>query len=140
MSAGRGILHSEFNPSATEPVRLLQIWILPERAGLEPEYEQRAFPEAERRARLRLVAAQDGREGAVTLHQDAEVYASLLEPGETVTHRLRAGRHAWLQVARGAVTLNDRRLKEGDGASVTDEELLEISGNESAEILLFDLA
>jgi redox-sensitive bicupin YhaK (pirin superfamily) len=140
MTAGTGILHSEFNPSPTEPVHLLQIWLLPAEHGLKPGYEQRRFPEAERRGRLRLVAARDGREGAVTIRQDADLYVGLLDAGESATHRLRPGRHAWLQVARGAVTLNGRPLQEGDGAAVSDEEALELTGREAAEVLLFDLA
>jgi redox-sensitive bicupin YhaK (pirin superfamily) len=140
MSAGTGILHSEFNPSRTEPLHLLQIWLLPGETGLKPGYEQRSFSENERRGRLRLVAAPDGREGAVTIHQDAELYAGLLDAGETATHRLRPGRHAWVQVARGAVTLNGQPLQEGDGAAVTDEEVLDLTGREAAEVLLFDLA
>jgi quercetin 2,3-dioxygenase len=140
MTAGTGILHSEFNPSPSEPVHLLQIWLLPEKTGLKPGYEQRDFPEAERRGRLRLVAARDGRDGAVTIQQDADLYVGLLDTGESATHRLRPGRHAWLQVARGSVTLNGQLLHEGDGAAVTDEETLELAGRESAEVLLFDLA
>jgi redox-sensitive bicupin YhaK (pirin superfamily) len=140
MSAGTGILHSEFNPSRTEPLHLLQIWLLPEESGLKPSYEQRHFAEAERRGRLRLVAAPGGRDGAVAIHQDVELYAGLLDAGESATHRLRPGRHAWVQVARGAVTLNGRPLQEGDGAAVSNEEVLELTGRDAAEVLLFDLA
>ncbi len=140
MTAGTGIRHSEFNPLPTEPVHLLQIWLLPERRGLTPSYEQKAFPEAERRGRWRLVASRDGRDGAVTVHQDVDLYATLLEPGETATHALRPGRHAWVQVARGAVTLNDRPLKAGDGAAVSEEAALTVRATEPAELLLFDLA
>jgi redox-sensitive bicupin YhaK (pirin superfamily) len=140
MSAGTGIRHSEFNPSATEPVHLLQIWLLPERQGLQPEYEQRAFPEEGRRGRLQLLASRDGRDGAVTIHQDAELYAASLEKGESVTHRLRPGRHAWVQVARGAATLNGHALRAGDGAAVQEEAALELTADEKAEILVFDLA
>ena len=113
MTAGTGIAHSEFNPSPTEPVHLLQIWLLPERRGLTPGYEQKPFPEAERRGRWRLVASRDGRDGSVTIHQDADVYATLLEPGESVRHELRPGRHAWVQVARGSAALNGRPLGAG---------------------------
>jgi hypothetical protein len=140
MTAGTGIRHSEFNPSPTEPVHLLQIWLTPERRGLTPGYEQTAFPEAERRGRWRLVASRDGRVGSVTIHQDAVVYATLLEPGEAVTHELRPGRHAWVQVARGAVTLNGKPLAEGDGAAVSDERSLTVAATAAAELLLFDLA
>jgi redox-sensitive bicupin YhaK (pirin superfamily) len=139
MSAGTGIVHSEANASRTETVHLLQIWILPERAGLVPGYEQKEFPASERQGRLRLVASRDGRDGAVTVHQGVELYAALLAPGETAAHRLRPGRQAWLQVARGQVTLNGRPLAAGDGAAVTDEAELTIQANEAAEVLLFDL-
>jgi redox-sensitive bicupin YhaK (pirin superfamily) len=140
MSAGTGIRHSEFNHSKTEPVRFLQIWILPERQGLAPGYEQRSFPVAEKRGRWRLIAARDGRQGAVTVHQDVDLYATRLEPGERVAHRLAPGRHAWLQVATGAVALGGRRLAEGDGAAASEEPALEVVAHEPAELLLFDLA
>ena len=139
MSAGTGVRHSEANPSETEPVHLLQIWITPEARGIEPGYEQRRFADEEKRGRLRLVASRGGREGSVTIHQDADVYAALLEPSESATHELAAGRGAWLQVARGAVELNGQRLEQGDGAAVEDEKRLEIVGREAAEVLLFDL-
>jgi redox-sensitive bicupin YhaK (pirin superfamily) len=140
MTAGTGIRHSEFNPSATEPGHFLQIWLMPDKRGRTPEYEQKAYPEAERRGRWRLVASPDGRGGSVTVHQDAELYVTLLEPGGTVTHDLRPGRHAWLQVARGSVTLNGRPLAEGDGAAVSDERTLTVAATAAAELLLFDLA
>jgi quercetin 2,3-dioxygenase len=140
MSAGTGVTHSEYNASKTEPVHLLQIWILPERRGLPPGYEQQAFPEAERRGTLRLVASRDGRAGSVTIHQDAEVYAGMLGNGHGVQHQLRPGRHAWVQVARGAVTLNGQLLHAGDGAQVGQEERLSFTAGGDAEILLFDLA
>jgi hypothetical protein len=139
MSAGTGVVHSEFNASPDDPLRLLQIWILPEKRGLKPGYEQTTFPEAEKRGRLRLVASPDGAGGSVTIRQDVRLYASLLAPGESVTHRLAPGRHAWLQVARGAVRLNGTEMAEGDGAAVLDEEALTIEGTSPAEILLFDL-
>jgi redox-sensitive bicupin YhaK (pirin superfamily) len=140
MSAGTGVTHSEYNPSSTEPVHLLQIWILPERKGLSPSYEQKRFPPEEKRHTLRLVASRGGREGAVTVHQQVDLFASLLEPGDRVTHRLRPDRHAWLQVVGGAVGLNGTILHAGDGAAVSDEERLEIAATEGSEILLFDLA
>jgi len=140
MSAGTGVLHSEFNPSPTEPTRLLQIWILPERQGLTPSYEQRSFSEAERRGQLRLVAARDGRDGAVAIHQDAEIRMGLLGPRESVAHPLRAGRHAWVQVATGEVQVGGAVLREGDGASFSGEPAVEIAGVTAAEVLLFDLA
>ena len=140
MSAGTGVLHSESNASADEPVHLLQIWILPEKKGLAPEYEQKTFPEAEKRARLRLVASQDGRDGSVTIHQDAAIYAAQLGAGERVTHELAPERHAWVQVARGRAQLNGETLQAGDGAAVSAESRIELTGADSAEVLLFDLA
>ena len=141
MTAGRGIRHSEFNPSATEKVHLLQIWILPERKGIEPGYEQKAFADEEKRGQLRLIAAHDGQDGAVRVHQDVSLYVSLLDSEQKVEHALAPGRHAWLQVARGAVELNGTRLNEGDGAAVSDEQKLAVAGaQDGSEILLFDLA
>jgi redox-sensitive bicupin YhaK (pirin superfamily) len=140
MSAGTGVTHSEMNPSPDEPVHLLQIWILPAREGLRPYYEQKAFPEEERRGRLRLVAAPEGAEGAVTLYQNVTVYNALLGAGEEVAHELAEGRHAWLQVVKGGVTLNGTRLNASDGAAVSDERSLTIKADEESEVLLFDLA
>ena len=140
MSAGTGITHSEFNASPTEPVHLLQIWLLPERKGLKPSYEQKAFPEAERRGRLRLVASQDGRDGSLTVHQDVSLYAGLLEPGQKVSHRLEPSRSAWVQVARGKVHLNGSALEAGDGAAISKQQEIELGSEDAAEILLFDLA
>jgi len=140
MSAGTGISHSEFNASETEEVELLQIWIEPERPGLPPSYEQRAFPAEGRRGRLQLMASGDGRAGSVTVHQDVSLYAAELVPGERVTHSLAPGRHAWIQVARGAVTAAGVSLRAGDGAAVSAEALLEIGAEEPSELLLFDLA
>jgi redox-sensitive bicupin YhaK (pirin superfamily) len=140
MTAGSGILHSEYNPSAAEPVHLVQIWILPERRGLAPGYEQRAFPEAERRDRLRLVASRDGRDGAVSIHQDVDLFAGLLSPGARVVHELRPGRAAWVQVLRGEVAVNGRPLRAGDGAAVEDDPAVELAAEEASEVLLFDLA
>ena len=140
MSAGTGILHSEFNASDSEPVHFLQIWILPEHRGLAPGYEQKLFPEDTRRGRLRLVAARDGRDGALTLHQDVDLYAALLAPGEMVSHKLPDGRKAWLQVARGGVTANGRKLRAGDGAAIERESAIEIVAIDETEFLLFDMA
>jgi len=140
MSAGTGVAHSEVNPSATEPVHLLQIWILPERDGGAPSYEQKHFPLEERRGRLRLVASPDAREGSIRIHQDVDLYASRLDGGESVSHRLRPGRHAWLQLARGRCTLNGVALEAGDGVAVSDEASLVVAGARDAELLLFDLA
>jgi redox-sensitive bicupin YhaK (pirin superfamily) len=139
MSAGTGVTHSEFNPSREAPVHFLQIWLLPRERGLPPGYEQKGFPQEARRGRLRLIAAGDGREGAVTIHQDADVWTALLQPGESVRHALALGRYAWLHVARGAVSLNGSTLGAGDGAAVSDETALEITGAAGAEVLLFDL-
>jgi redox-sensitive bicupin YhaK (pirin superfamily) len=140
MSAGTGIRHSEFNPSGTEPVHLYQIWLLPDRAGVRPSYEQKAFPEEEKRGRLRLVASPDGADGSLRIHQDARVYLSTLHPGESVSHDLYPGRHAWLQVLRGKVSVNGTALDTSDGLAVSDESRLSIVGEQAAEIMLFDLA
>lgn len=140
MSAGSGISHSEFNPSKSEPTHSLQIWIQPERDGLKPYYEQRMFPDEERRGRLRLVASRDGSEGSVTVHQDVKLYDGLLAPGEEVSHTLGVGRHAWLQLVKGAVSVNGIALRAGDGAAASEENSLKISADEESEILLFDLA
>jgi quercetin 2,3-dioxygenase len=140
MSAGTGVRHSEYNHSKSELVHFLQIWILPERPGLPPGYEQKEFPDAETRNRLRLIAASDGRDGAVTVHQDVDVYLARLDAGHEIVHGLRPGRHAWLQVARGTVRLNGEPLAAGDGAAATDEATLTIQASPAAEILLFDLA
>jgi redox-sensitive bicupin YhaK (pirin superfamily) len=142
MSAGSGITHSEYNPSATEAVHLLQIWIMPARLGLQPGYEQKTISISEADGRLRLIAAPDGREGAVTIHQDAEVYAARLKGGQEAMHRLKPGRHAWVQVARGAVTLNGLAMEAGDGAAVSGEENLTVRAGEGspAELLLFNLS
>jgi quercetin 2,3-dioxygenase len=140
MTAGSGIRHSEFNPSTTEAAHLLQIWITPEKGGLQPSYEQKSFPEEEKRGKLRLIASRDAQNGSVKINQDAELYVSLLKPGEEVTHEFDPGRHGWLQVARGAVELNGKKLEQGDGAAISDEKKLSIKGRENAEVLLFDLA
>jgi redox-sensitive bicupin YhaK (pirin superfamily) len=140
MSAGTGVSHSEFNHSATELVHLLQIWILPEREGLPPSYEQKHFPAAERSGALRLLASRDARGGSLRIHQDVDLYASVLREGEAAAHALRPGRHAWLQVARGDCSLNGTPLEAGDGAAVSGEASLRIAGGRGAEVLLFDLA
>jgi len=140
MSAGTGVLHSEFNHSRTDPVHLLQIWLLPDRNGLAPSYEQTFFPDEEKRGRLRLVASPDAADGSVRIHQDARLYATLLAPGEEVTHALAPGRHAWVHVARGKASLNGQPLEAGDGAAVSAEEQLTLRGDGHAEVLLFDLA
>jgi quercetin 2,3-dioxygenase len=139
MSAGTGVTHSEFNPSREEPVHLLQIWLLPRQRGLTPGYEEKRFAPETRRGGLHLIAARDGRAGSVTIHQDADLWTALLEPGESVRHALEAGRHAWLHVAVGTVTANGVKLGAGDGAAFSDEKAIEIKASDLAEILLFDL-
>lgn len=140
MTAGRGIMHSEFNPSQTERTHLLQIWILPEQRGLEPGYEQKSFPPHDKRGKLRLLAARDGGDGAVSIHQDVRLYVGVLAVGEQLQYDIAPGRHAWIQVARGAVDLNGVALKQGDGGAVSEEQQLRIAATQDAEILLFDLA
>src|SRR3972149_962295 len=140
MSAGTGVTHSEYNPSHTEPVHLLQIWILPEKKGLPPSYQQWVFQPEEKRGALRLIASRNGRDGSVTVHQDVDLFAALLESGELLRHKLPPGRHAWLQVVGGAVALNGTLLFAGDGAAASDEDRLEITASKSSEVLLFDLA
>jgi redox-sensitive bicupin YhaK (pirin superfamily) len=142
MSAGTGVRHSEFNPSANDPVHLLQIWILPSERGLTPSYEQKTFSTAEKLGKLRLIASEDGREGSVGIHQDASVFATLLPKGSKVVHQLEPNRHAYVHVARGDVLFNGKPLHAGDGAALTSEtiELAGVSDDDAAEVLLFDLA
>jgi len=139
MSAGTGIMHSEFNHAEDETVHFLQIWILPEKKGIEPSYEQTYFPEAERKNKLRLIASRNGSDGSVTINQDAKIYAALLDEGTEVMHKIETNRHAWIQIARGSVEINGVRLNKGDGAAVSDETELKIVGKEPSEVLLFDL-
>ena len=139
MTAGTGVSHSEFNNSSTEPTHFLQIWILPEKNGLNPEYEQRAFPDEDARGRLRLLASHDGEGNSVRIHQDVKVYDARLTGGSEVSHALGRGRHAWVQVVKGAVTVNDLLLESSDGAAVSEETSLNIKANRDASILLFDL-
>jgi redox-sensitive bicupin YhaK (pirin superfamily) len=139
MSAGTGISHSEYNASQTKPVHFLQIWIMPDQTGLKPGYEQRAFSIDKNLGRFALVASKEGRNNSVTLHQDVEVWAARFAPNEQVTIRLRPGRHAFVQAAHGAVTLNGVMLNTGDGAAVSQEQILEFKAVDDAEILLFDL-
>jgi redox-sensitive bicupin YhaK (pirin superfamily) len=139
MSAGTGVTHSEFNPSASEPVHFLQIWFLPERQGISPGYEQRAFSPDQLRNRLRLVASRDGRDGSVTIHQDVEVYATCPDAKTEVQYEVRPGRHLWVQVARGALRLNKRALEAGDGAALSDESVVRLAATRNAEALVFDL-
>jgi redox-sensitive bicupin YhaK (pirin superfamily) len=140
MSAGTGITHSEFNNSKTEPVHLLQIWLLPERKGITPSYEQKNYPETAKKGKLCLVASPDGAEDSVRIHQDARLFVSILGPGEKVEHRIPPARHAWIQVARGSLALNGMPLRQGDGAAVSDVPVVILDGAGSAEVLLFDLA
>ncbi len=139
MSAGRGVRHSEANASESEPLHLLQIWILPERAGIEPGYEQKMFPIEERTNRLRLMASRDALEGSVAIHQDVDLYAGVLGRGSEVSHEFRPGRHGWLHVAKGEAEVNGTVLRTGDGAAISDETSLTIVGNGGTEVLLFDL-
>lgn len=141
MSAGTGIMHSEYNASQTNPVHFLQIWILPEQKGIAPGYEQKTFSAAEKQGQLRLVGSRDGRDGSITIHQDVNLYATVLSEGDEVQHPLTAGRVAWLQVAQGTIQLNDRTLAAGDGAAIVDEPLLTLKGaSDRAEVLLFEMA
>ncbi|MDX2213007.1 MAG: pirin family protein [Oculatellaceae cyanobacterium bins.114] len=141
MSAGTGIMHSEYNASDTDPVHFLQIWILPEQKGIEPGYEQKNFSDAEKQGQLRLVGSHDGRDGSITIHQDVNLYATSLKEGDTVSHSLASGRVVWVQVARGAVQLNDRPLTAGDGAAIAQEDVITLKGaSNDAEVLLFDMA
>ena len=139
MTAGTGVRHSEFNASDEDPVHFLQIWILPEKNGLEPSYEQKAFTAEDKRGQLRLVGSRDGRDGSVTIHQDVDLYASLLDDDESVSHRFAEGRYGWLQVARGSVRLDGNVLSAGDGVALKDASQITIDGVDDAEILLFDM-
>lgn len=140
MSAGRGIRHSEANSSSQDAVHLLQIWILPDKQGHEPGYEQKSFPEAEKRGKFRLIASNNGADGSVKINQDAKLFVTLLAPGEEVTQALESKRHAWLQIAKGDVELNGKSLQQGDGAAISEETKLTIKANSDAEVLLFELA
>ncbi len=139
MSAGTGVTHSEMNHSDTDGVHFLQIWILPERQGIEPGYEQRHYADSEKRNQLRLVGSRDGREGSVTIHQDVDLYAALLSSGEQVAHDLAPGRLAWLQVVSGSLTLRGQTLEAGDGVGVAASGVLDIQATSEAEVLLFDM-
>ena len=140
MSAGTGVTHSEMNPSPVNPVHFFQIWLLPAARGIAPGYEQKTFPDSEKQGRLRLVAASDGRDGAITIHADANLYAGLLAAGQSARLDLPAGRHGWVQVARGEVTVNGEALGPGDGAAVSDERAIDLTASSAAEVLVFDLA
>jgi len=140
MSAGTGVLHSEMNPSREAPVHFLQIWILPDVVAIPPEYDQKHWTVDDRQGRLRLVASGDGRDGALRIHQDIDLYAGVFAPGEGAALDLRPGRHAWVQMARGSATLNGEALEEGDGAALSDEARVELQAGADSEILVFDLA
>ena len=139
MSAGTGVLHSEFNASDGEPVHFLQIWLVPKTRGLPPGYEQKSFPAADKHARLRLVASPDGREGSLTIHSDASLYAGLFDAGERAELALSPGRQAWVHVAQGRARINGHELKEGDGAALTEESAVVVEGIEHSDVLVFDL-
>jgi redox-sensitive bicupin YhaK (pirin superfamily) len=139
MTAGTGVSHSEFNASKTMPVHFLQIWILPDKNGLKPGYEQRSFPPEERRSRLRLIASTDGANGSVAIHQDVKVSDALISAGEKVAYRLDRNRYAWVQVIKGSVEVNRTPLQGSDGAAISEETLLDIEAKDDSEILLFDL-
>ncbi|MCS6899373.1 MAG: pirin family protein [Myxococcales bacterium] len=141
MTAGTGVTHSEFNASQQKPVHFLQIWILPECVGLTPGYEQKHFSEADKKGKLRLLASREGRDGSITVHQDMNLYATVLDLGDTVEQPIRPGRHAWVQVAWGEVVLNGQRLTAGDGAALSDEPWVRLEGQPGGgEVLVFDLA
>ncbi len=140
MSAGRGVLHSEFNPSDRELVHFLQIWIEPNVRGIDPGYEERRFDAGDKRGRLKLIASPDGRDGSVTIHQDALVFAALLDGAERATHEVGTGRRAYVHVARGSVRINGQLLEAGDALKATEVAELVLEGGKQAEVLLFDLA
>jgi redox-sensitive bicupin YhaK (pirin superfamily) len=140
MTAGTGVRHSERNPSETDPVHFLQIWVLPEEEGLEPSYEQKAFPEDAKRGRLRLLGSRDGREGSVTIHRDVDLYAGLFDGDERASLPLRLGRVAWVQVARGGLSVNGERLSAGDGAALKEVDAITLADGQDAEVLVFDMA
>ncbi len=139
MSAGTGITHSEFNPSSSDPVHLYQIWLFPERKGIEPSYEQKRFPEEERHNQLRLVASQNAEDGSLLIHTDARIYLSQINAGKEVWHQLPEGRYGWLQVLRGSVSVNGVELATSDGAAISEETRLAMRAITDTEIMLFDL-
>jgi quercetin 2,3-dioxygenase len=140
MTAGTGVQHSEYNHSLTDVVHFLQIWLFPQQRGLPPGYEQRMFDTASKRGRLKLIASADGRDGSVTIHQQADVYAAVLAPGESVTHATTRERKLWLQVARGAVIVDGEALDAGDGVAIAYDDTVTIEGRADSEVLLFDMA
>jgi redox-sensitive bicupin YhaK (pirin superfamily) len=140
MSAGTGVTHSEYNASRKDPVHFLQIWIVPERRGIAPSYEQKTFSQADKAGRLRLVASPDGADGSVTLHADARLYAGVLDAGQSAAHELGAGRHAWVHAVRGRARVNGVELAAGDAAALSEERTVRIEGIDAGEVLVFDLA
>jgi len=140
MSAGRGVMHSEFNPLPDTETHMLQIWIEPDVTGIAPEYEERAFSDAQKRGRLQALVSHEGEDGSMKIHQDARMYGGLFDGDESATLALAAGRRAWVHVARGSVTVNGVELSAGDAAAITDDARVELSGGKSAEVLVFDLA
>jgi quercetin 2,3-dioxygenase len=139
MTAGTGIMHSEFNPSPTEPVHLLQIWVMPRKRGLKPEYEQRPFPPAGRAGRWQLVASEDGRDGSLTIHQNARMALASLAEGQTLDYEFAPGRYGWLQVIYGEINADDETLAAGDGAGLIEESKLHLTARQASDVLLFDL-
>ena len=139
MSAGTGVMHSEFNASPDEPVHLLQIWVIPQRTGAQPGYEEKRFDAADKRGRLRVIASPDGRDGSVTIHADASIYAALIDGAEETAFALPQGRQAYVHVARGALTVNGEALQAGDAAKLTGIDTVTLEKGEDAEVLLFDL-
>jgi redox-sensitive bicupin YhaK (pirin superfamily) len=140
MTAGTGVTHSEFNASQREPVHFLQIWLMPDRRGITPSYEQKAFPRQDKTGRLRLVASPEGADSSVTIHADARVFAGLFDAGQTAEHPLAAGRHAWVHVVRGTARVNGTELGAGDAVALSNERLVRIEGVDASELLVFDLA
>ena len=140
MSAGTGVFHSEYNPSASDPVHFLQIWIEPAERGIQPGYEQKHFAPDQKRGRLRLLASRDGRDGSVQIHQDALLYAALIDGDEMIEHELAPARHAYIHVARGRVTVNGEQLAAGDALKLSGDRRIVLKSGEDAEVLLFDLA
>ncbi len=139
MTAGTGVRHSEYNASSTDPVHFLQIWIIPEKNGLQPSYEQKAFSDEEKQGKLRLVGSRDGRDGSVTIHQDVNLYSALLSDGDEIDYDLAEGRNGWIQVARGSLRVDGSELSAGDGVALRGAKNVRLEGIEDAEILLFDM-
>lgn len=140
MSAGTGVRHSEYNASKSDPVHFLQIWIIPEKRGIAPSYEQKTFSADEKRGKLKLIGSRGGRNGSVVIHQDVDLYATMLTEGESVTHEIKPGRGGWVQVARGAIDVNGDKLEAGDGLAILQSGELSITARDNAEVLLFDMA